>query len=103
VFKHGSLVAFGTYDFGTYDFGFFAGRTVLEGNKAGKEMFDKGELAAILRFGAANLFEEDKNAEVKQEAHERDEKLYNESIDAILARAEVVDSRIQVRADQALT
>jgi hypothetical protein len=74
----------------------FAGRTALEGNKAGKEMFDKGELAAILRFGAANLFEEDKNAIAKQEVHDRDEKLYNESIEAILARAEVVDSRIQV-------
>ena len=74
-----------------------AGRTVLEGNKAGKEMFDKGELAAILRFGAANLFEEEKDAKVKEEVTERDQALYNESIDAILARAEVVDQRVQVR------
>lgn len=70
---------------------------MLEGNKAGKEMFDKGELAAILRFGAANLFEEEKDAKVKEEVTERDQALYNESIDAILARAEVVDQRVQVR------
>ena len=64
----------------------------------GKEMFDKGELAAILRFGAANLFEEDKDdARIKEQVAKRDEQLYQEDIDAILARAEVVDQRVQVR------
>lgn len=50
-------------------------------------MFDKGELAAILRFGAEDLFKqlERDDDEVKQ----RDQKLYGEDIDAILARAEV--------------
>jgi chromodomain-helicase-DNA-binding protein 1 len=63
-----------------------AGRTVLEGGKQGKDMFDKGELAAILRFGAQNLFQ----------GEQRDQQLYEEDIDAILARAEVVDQRVQV-------
>ena len=76
--------------------GVVAGRTVLEGNNAGKEMFDKGELAAILRFGAENLFEEDKGVEEKEAVAQRDQQLYEEDIDAILARAEVVDQRVQV-------
>jgi hypothetical protein len=76
-----------------------AGRTVLEGQGAGKEMFDKGELAAILRFGAENLFEEDRDdMHVKEAVQKRDQQLYEEDIEAILARAEVVDNRIQVRA-----
>ena len=46
-------------------------------------MFDKGELAEILRFGAEDMF---KASDVEEE---RDEALYGEDIDAILARAEV--------------
>ena len=67
------------------------------GAGTGKEMFDKGELAAILRFGAENLFEEERNEQAKQEVQQRDEQLFNEDIDEILARAEVVDQRVQVR------
>jgi chromodomain-helicase-DNA-binding protein 1 len=48
----------------------------------GKDMFQKDELAAILRFGAEELFKEEGDAE-KQKA------LYEEDIDAILERAEV--------------
>jgi hypothetical protein len=78
-----------------------AGRTVLEGGKQGKDMFDKGELAAILRFGAQNLFQgeqvtEDGSVAPTAEVQQRDQQLYEEDIDAILARAEVVDQRVQV-------
>jgi hypothetical protein len=77
---------------------------VLEGASAGKEIFDKGELAAILRFGAENLFEEDKDdVQIKEEVKKRDQQLYEEDIDAILARAEVVDQRVQVRVPSFLT
>lgn len=77
-----------------------AGRTVLEGGKAGKDIFDKGELAAILRFGAENLFEEDAGDDkVKEDVQKRDQQLYEEDIDAILARAEVVDQRVEEEAN----
>ncbi|KAK9824197.1 hypothetical protein WJX72_008454 [[Myrmecia] bisecta] len=65
-----------------------SGRTVLDPRAAAqnaKQMFGKEELAAILRFGAEELFKEDEN--VKQE---KTKQLYEEGIDAILARAEVV-------------
>jgi hypothetical protein len=73
---------------------------VLDGGKAGKDIFDKGELAAILRFGAENLFKEDNgDEEAKMEVQKRDQQLYEEDIDAILARAEVVDQRAQEEAE----
>jgi chromodomain-helicase-DNA-binding protein 1 len=73
---------------------------VLEGGKAGKDMFDKGELAAILRFGAQNLFQEDTgDAGEVAEVQKRDQQLYEEDIDAILARAEIVDQRAQEEAE----
>ena len=46
--------------------------------------FGKEELAAILRFGAEELFKEDHEAR-----EERQEKLLQEDINSILARAEV--------------
>ena len=71
---------------------------MLEGQNAGKEMFDKGELAAILRFGAENLFAAEKgDKQAIEEVQKRDENLYEEDLDDILARAEVVDQRMQVR------
>ena len=75
---------------------------MLEGGKQGKDMFDKGELAAILRFGAENLFQgeqqgDDGDVAPTAEVQQRDQQLYEEDIDAILARAEVVDQRAQVR------
>ena len=75
---------------------------MLEGGKHGKDMFDKGELAAILRFGAQNLFQgeqqgDDGEVQPTAEVEQRDQQLYEEDIDAILARAEVVDQRVQVR------
>lgn len=70
-----------------------SGRTVLDTSAAGgknstaKQMFAKEELAAILRFGAQELFSnEEANAE-------REKAMYEEDIDMILQRAEVVDTR----------
>lgn len=73
---------------------------MLEGGKAGKDMFDKGELAAILRFGAENLFEEENGDTAKEDVQQRDKQLYEEDIDAILARAEVVDQRVEEEANE---
>eukprot|EP00803_Ostreobium_quekettii_P001086 evm.model.scf_853EXC.5 EVM.evm.TU.scf_853EXC.5 scf_853EXC:28406-44371(+) len=64
-----------------------SGRTVMEpqgGTRSIKKMFGKDELAAILRFGAEDLFKNN-DAEEPQEMLEED-------IDTILERAEVVDS-----------
>ena len=47
-------------------------------------MFGKDELAAILKFGAEDLFRED-----ERKKEERQNELLAEDIDAILARAEV--------------
>ena len=44
-------------------------------------------MAAILRFGAEQLFKED-----DQQVRESSKALYEEDIDAILGRAEVVDA-----------
>ncbi|CAI9106222.1 OLC1v1005326C1 [Oldenlandia corymbosa var. corymbosa] len=49
--------------------------------------FDKNELSAILRFGAEELFKEDRNDE------ESKKKLLNMSIDEILERAEKVEEK----------
>ena len=43
-------------------------------------------MAAILRFGAEQLFKED-----DQQVKEKSKALYEEDIDAILNRAEIVD------------
>jgi hypothetical protein len=64
-----------------------SGRMVLDkhgGASANKAMFGKEELAAILRFGAEQLFNEDEATKKKKE-----QDLVEEDIDAILARAEV--------------
>ncbi|KIY92937.1 chromodomain-helicase-DNA-binding protein 1 [Monoraphidium neglectum] len=71
-----------------------SGRTVLEpgGNKASaKQLFGKEELAAIMRFGAEDLF---KGAAEEQEAARQQQRaMLEEDIDAILERAEVVEAR----------
>ena len=48
------------------------------------------EMAAILRFGAEQLFEED-----DQQAKESSKQMMEEDIDAILGRAEVVDAGVE--------
>ncbi|KAH9308367.1 hypothetical protein KI387_036278, partial [Taxus chinensis] len=63
------------------------GRLEKKDPKKGTSMFDKNELSAILRFGAEELFKEDKNEE------EAKRKLENMDIDEILARAEKVESK----------
>ncbi|GLJ30893.1 hypothetical protein SUGI_0614590 [Cryptomeria japonica] len=63
------------------------GRLEKKDQKKGTSMFDKNELSAILRFGAEELFKEDKNEE------EAKRKLENMDIDEILARAEKVESK----------
>lgn len=55
--------------------------------KRGSAMFDKNELSAILRFGAEELFKEDKNDE------ESKRRLESMDIDEILERAEKVESK----------
>ncbi|CAK9238133.1 unnamed protein product [Sphagnum jensenii] len=63
------------------------GRLEKKETKKGTAIFDKNELAAILRFGAEELFKDEKNEEdVKS-------KLENMDIDEILARAEKVETK----------
>ena len=53
-----------------------------------------------MRFGAENLFEEENgDDQVKEDVQKRDQQLYEEDIDAILARAEVVDQRVEEEAN----
>lgn len=69
-----------------------SGRMVLDkhGGAATKTtMFGKDELAAILRFGAENLFNEDEATKKLKE-----QQLVEEDIDAILARAEVISKSV---------
>eukprot|EP00850_Spirogloea_muscicola_P013538 SM000092S24506 [mRNA] locus=s92:280974:290959:- [translate_table: standard] len=61
------------------------GRLEKKETKKGTTMFDKNELAAILRFGAEDLFKE------KVSEEEAKQKLENMDVDEILARAEKVD------------
>ncbi|XP_011622955.1 protein CHROMATIN REMODELING 5 [Amborella trichopoda] len=63
------------------------GRLEKKETKKGASMFDKNELSAILRFGAEELFKEDRNDE------EGKRKLENMDIDEILERAEKVESK----------
>ena len=75
------------------------GRTVLDtaaggGKSSAKQMFGKEELAAILRFGAEELFKD-------EGATERE--MMEEDIDAILERAEVCNRRRSVICSQPLS
>ncbi|KAJ7558758.1 hypothetical protein O6H91_04G054500 [Diphasiastrum complanatum] len=63
------------------------GRLEKKETKKGTALFDKNELAAILRFGAEELFKEDRSEE------EANSKLENMDIDEILDRAEKVESK----------
>ncbi|KAG9443646.1 hypothetical protein H6P81_014986 [Aristolochia fimbriata] len=63
------------------------GRLEKKEAKKGSSMFDKNELSAILRFGAEELFKEEKNDE------ESKKKLESLDIDEILERAEKVESK----------
>ncbi|XP_038972966.1 protein CHROMATIN REMODELING 5 isoform X1 [Phoenix dactylifera] len=63
------------------------GRLEKKETKKGSSMFDKNELSAILRFGAEELFKEDKNEE------ESKRRLESLDIDEILERAEKVESK----------
>ncbi|CAI5528992.1 unnamed protein product [Closterium sp. Naga37s-1] len=63
-----------------------AGRLEKTQSKKSSSMFDKNELAAILRFGAEELFKE------KVSEEEGASRLENLDIDEILARAEKIDS-----------
>lgn len=64
-------------------------KAILAGAEAAANTkeFSKDEMAAILRFGAEEIFKED---ETTREA--RQQQLVEEDIDAILARAEVIDT-----------
>ncbi|KAG0489597.1 hypothetical protein HPP92_006460 [Vanilla planifolia] len=63
------------------------GRLEKKESKKGSSMFDKNELSAILKFGAEELFKEDRNDE------ENKKRLLNMDIDEILERAEKVESK----------
>ncbi|PIA48224.1 hypothetical protein AQUCO_01400659v1 [Aquilegia coerulea] len=63
------------------------GRLEKKETKKGNSLFDKNELSAILRFGAEELFKEEKNEE------ESKRRLLNLDIDEILERAEKVESK----------
>eukprot|EP00250_Pteridium_aquilinum_P009901 c19015_g1_i2 orf=976-6498(-) len=63
------------------------GRLEKKETKKGTSMFDKNELAAILRFGAEELFKDEKNDE------EAKGTLESMDIDEILARAEKVETK----------
>ncbi|KAJ4756240.1 Chromodomain-helicase-DNA-binding protein 5 [Rhynchospora pubera] len=63
------------------------GRLEKKENKKGNSMFDKNELSAILRFGAEELFKEEKNDE------ESKKRLESMDIDEILERAEKVETK----------
>ncbi|KAF9595153.1 hypothetical protein IFM89_037582 [Coptis chinensis] len=63
------------------------GRLEKKETKKGNSLFDKNELSAILRFGAEELFREEKNEE------ESKKRLLNMDIDEILERAEKVESK----------
>lgn len=63
------------------------GRLEKKETKKGSSMFDKNELSAILRFGAEELFKEDKSDEDSKK------KLESMDIDEILERAEKVETK----------
>ncbi|KAH0466200.1 hypothetical protein IEQ34_006303 [Dendrobium chrysotoxum] len=63
------------------------GRLEKKETKKGSSLFDKNELSAILKFGAEELFKEEKNDE------ESKKRLLSLDIDEILERAEKVESK----------
>ncbi|KAJ0978034.1 hypothetical protein J5N97_013508 [Dioscorea zingiberensis] len=63
------------------------GRLEKKETKKGSSMFDKNELSAILRFGAEELFKEEKNDEESKRG------LESMDIDEILERAEKVETK----------
>ncbi|XP_072959846.1 protein CHROMATIN REMODELING 5 isoform X2 [Typha angustifolia] len=63
------------------------GRLEKKEAKKGTSMFDKNELSAILRFGAEELFKEEKNDDESKKG------LESMDIDEILERAEKVESK----------
>eukprot|EP00252_Welwitschia_mirabilis_P022955 TRINITY_DN6373_c0_g1_i2.p1 TRINITY_DN6373_c0_g1~~TRINITY_DN6373_c0_g1_i2.p1 ORF type:complete len:1772 (+),score=448.14 TRINITY_DN6373_c0_g1_i2:174-5489(+) len=63
------------------------GRLEKKEAKKGTSMFDKNELSAILRFGAEELFREEKNEDESKRT------LENMDIDEILERAEKVETK----------
>ncbi|CAA6654095.1 unnamed protein product [Spirodela intermedia] len=63
------------------------GRLEMKEAKKGSSMFDKNELSAILRFGAEELFKEDRNDE------ENKKRMESMDIDEILERAEKVEQK----------
>ncbi|XP_078441863.1 chromatin remodeling 5 [Wolffia australiana] len=63
------------------------GRLEMKEAKKGTSMFDKNELSAILRFGAEELFKEDRNDE------ESKQRMESMDIDEILERAEKVEQK----------
>ncbi|QDZ20038.1 SNF2 family DNA-dependent ATPase [Chloropicon primus] len=69
-----------------------SGRTILNSSKksTAKQMFNKEDLAAILKFGAEGLFKEDKEGNEKAAA---ELKSNTTDLDAILARAEHVEDK----------
>ena len=74
-----------------------SGRTILNSsNKTAKQMFNKDDLAAILKFGAEDLFKEEKTEEKMEEKMEDaagPEAKNTMDLDAILARAEHVQDK----------
>ncbi|PSC73016.1 CHROMATIN REMODELING 5 [Micractinium conductrix] len=75
-----------------------SGRTILSGGGGGqeqaKQMFGKEEMAAILRFGAEELFRHGHDAAADEA---QGQKVVEEDLDAILARAEVVEDTGEVQ------
>eukprot|EP00245_Coleochaete_scutata_P008978 TRINITY_DN2859_c0_g4_i2.p1 TRINITY_DN2859_c0_g4~~TRINITY_DN2859_c0_g4_i2.p1 ORF type:complete len:1231 (-),score=311.18 TRINITY_DN2859_c0_g4_i2:118-3264(-) len=65
------------------------GRLDLQKGKKGQSMFDKNELAAILRFGAEELFKREQERDKEKGGEQA--RLENLDIDEILERAEKVD------------
>ena len=65
-----------------------AAATLAAADAAVTKSFSRDDMAAILRFGAEEIFKED---DASRDKHHR--ALVDEDIDAILARAEVIDSK----------
>ena len=68
-----------------------SGRTVLDasGQQSAKKMFGKDELAAILKFGAEELFKEG-----EAQTEQKQNQMLHEDLESILARAEVRASEV---------
>lgn len=68
-----------------------SGRTVLDatGTQSAKKMFGKDELAAILKFGAEELFKEG-----EAQTEQKQNQMLHEDLESILARAEVITQQL---------